>query len=594
MLRVIGFCLIVLSVFGLSTVFINQSIPAWKTNTKNILSQTEIAGTVPQNWEILSQKSQQELPWFYPFSSVKKIIKEAETLVKNTHNFKESFSLDFDFQSGEIDPGKFNELFVFLNDSQESLNLIQKKIDRLPVFLLSEAEQNNLNQKKVVLKETLNYLEDLNRFEEILAKYIKEESRVLILLQNQNEPRSTGGFAGSLIMFDFSDQKITWDFLDIYALDRLVPIDSQLDAPEFFHNLSTKISLRDANFWPNFATSSQEYQRLFEASGQKSPDTIIAINLNSVKEILKLTGAVEIPKWDLTLNSHNFDLVLQFIIEAKLMGRFQVKEPIEIFAKTLLSPERLKQITLEDWAAFDLESFKKQKNILAYSASPELQDLFQKWNIDGLVKPRLDADNFLHVDFISIGANKSDKFVWTKIGHNSEIDQNGTVLNTLKIKRTHALKANEIQDLLGTNNLSPNVKDQLTPDILWKLGAGQNRTVMRAFVPRSASLFESYSPTGPINEKISDDKQFKIWEIPINVLPGESGEITLTYMTKASRGSVGWRPYYFQLMGTPAQNKASFLKTISTKNGGAFTAVTQNIGRPTQLINQNYRTVIEF
>ena len=53
-----------------------------------------------------------------------------------------------------------------------------------------------------------------------------------------------------MVIIDFNEEQVSWDFKDIYAIDRLIQEKDQLPAPDFFHNLSKNTSLRDANFWP--------------------------------------------------------------------------------------------------------------------------------------------------------------------------------------------------------------------------------------------------------------------------------------------------------------------------------------------------------
>ena len=164
----------------------------------------------------------------------------------------------------------------------------------------------------------------------------------------------------------------------------------------------------------------------------------------------------------------------------------------------------------------------------------------------------------------------------------------------MTITRNHALKANEINELLGTNLWSENVRALLDEELLWTLGAGQNRTMIRVNVPRDAELISQQNPSGDITQSMSSDNQFKIFNIPSYVLPGEKIDIELSYTTKINDGSHNWRPYYLQMSGTPARGKTSFLSSISTKELGSFSAETYNIGRPIDLIDQEFRAVINF
>ncbi len=594
MFRLLGLLMVVVSIFGLSFQFINAKIPAWKNTTNELLIQAEQAGFDPLAWQAVVQHSREDLPRVYPFSRVQNVLQEASDLVFLVNQFQDDFSVSFSLESQTIAPDDLRQFFALLGQSDRSLKKIIKNLKSLPAWALDEETLAQYQARMAWLEYLQTQVQDAQTFEAVFNGFLKKEERVLLLLQNQNEPRSTGGFAGSLVQFSFSEAEITWKFLDVYSLDRLVPGEAQLAAPDFFKPLSQTISLRDANFWPDFPTSAQAYQKFLKAAGQPVPSTVVAINLNTIREILRFTPPVSIDKWDIALDQYNFDVVLQFLLASQITGRYNVKAPVEIFAKELFKKENLAEINWQDWALFDGKEFLDTKNILAYSSNDELQRLFQKWNLAGIFQINPEADNFLHFDFVSVGANKSEKFVWTKLEHDSDIQADGTVLNTLRIRRTHALKANEIQDLLGVNQLSENVKSLLNPDLLWILGAGENRTVLRVWVPREAVLLGAKNPSGSVRWR--EDKLLGefYYEVPLNVLPGETLEAELQYLTSLGRGSVGWRPYYLQLLGTPGRDKSTLITTISTGENGSFTASTENLGRPAKLVDQDFRAVVEF
>lgn len=594
MFRLLGFFLVVFSVFGLSYQFVNQQLPGWKTRTIELLEQAESAGLDPEAWREVTTRADEELPWFYPFSRVQSMIREASDLVFLVSEFQQDFSVNFSFESRTIDPQDLRQLFALLGQSDRSLQRIIRDVRALPDWALDEPLRSQYSARLAWLEYLSTQIQDAQSFEAVFDGFLAQNERVLLLLQNQNEPRSTGGFAGSLVQFQFGEAQITWKFLDIYELDRLVPGPAQKAAPDWFGGLSQTISLRDANWWPDFPTSAREYQRLLKAAGQPEPSTIVAINLNTIKTLMEFLPPVELRKWDLVLDEHNFDVGLQFLVEGKVTGRFDVKAPVEIFTRQLLSPDNLKRLNWGAWSQFDLKDFVAQKNLLAYSSHSGLQRLFVKWGLAGEFKVKREVDNFLHFDFVSVGANKSEKFVWTKLEHDSEIGRDGTVINTLNIKRTHALAPGELNNLLGTSRLSPNVAALIDDDLRWKLGAGQNRTMLRVWVPREAVLLGAKNPSGLVKWREDEALGRFYFEVPLYVSPGETLNAQLRYQTRISRGSVGWRPYHLELLGTPGRDKTTLITTISTEADGQFSAATQNLGRPTPLIDQDFRAVVEF
>lgn len=594
MFRLLGFVLVVLSIFGLSYEFLNGAVPRYKIATVELLAQAEDAKLDLGKWETVVKDSRDKLPRVYPFSRVQNVLQEAADLVFLATEFQQEFSVNFSLEAKTLDPNDLRQFFALLGQTDRSLQRILKNLRSLPAWAMSEATREQYSAQLAWLEYLQTQVQDAQTFQEVFNGFLANEESVLLLLQNQNEPRSTGGFAGSLVQFNFSKTQITWDFLDIYELDRLVPGKAQLAAPEFFHGLSQTISLRDANFWPDFPTSARSYQKFFKAAGQPVPSTVVAINLNTIKELLALTPPVALNKWGFTLDEYNFDIVLQFLVESKITGRYNVKAPVELFAAQLFNPETLSTLSWKDWAGFDLDNFIATKNVLAYSSHKELQRLFIKWKLAGEMKVDPAADNYLHFDFVSVGANKSEKFVWTALEHDSDIQANGTVINTLKIKRSHALRPGELEDLLGLNQLSQNVRDLMTDDLMWKLGAGQNRTVLRVWVPRESVLLKAHNPSGAVRWREDRALGEFYYEVPLNVSPGESLQAQLQYTTRLGRGSVGWRPYHLQLLGTPGRDKTSLITTISTESTGAFTAATENLGRPTALVDQDFRSVVEF
>ena len=198
------------------------------------------------------RQSREDLPRVYPFSRVQNVLQEASDLVFLANEFQEEFSVSFSLESQTIDPNDLAQFFALLGQSDRSLKKILKDLNSLPAWALDPDTKEQYRNRIAWLEYLQEQLQDAQRFEAVFNGFLKNEERILLLLQNQNEPRSTGGFAGSLVLFNFKPDNITWQFLDTYALDRLVPGEVQLEAPEFFKGLSQTISLRDANFWPTF------------------------------------------------------------------------------------------------------------------------------------------------------------------------------------------------------------------------------------------------------------------------------------------------------------------------------------------------------
>lgn len=588
-MRILIIIFLVLGTYAGSDFLLNKKIPKWKTQLFEIMEEAKEIS--PEKIAELARLSNEKFPNVFPFSCIQSIFSEASLIFQEIEKMKK---INFVFSEKNVEISCLFSFFENLKNIEKSLINIEKNISRIPNFLLDENQKIKKNQVLERVYFAQEIVEDCLKFEKIVRGFSEKNERVLILLQNQNEPRSTGGFVGSFVLLDFEKDRLFWKFSDIYGFDRRVLLKDQFEAPLFFHNLSQKISLRDANFWPDFSVSAQKYQHFFESIGEKSPQIVLAINLNSIAEVLKITGPVMIDRWQFELNESNFDLILQFLVESKITGRFEVKKPVQIFAEGLFSKIKEANINFNSLSSFDWKLFLKQKNLLAFSDNKTLQKLFEKWRIDGKLRAKKGVDNFLYFDFLSVGANKSEKFMWSKFWHDSLIMKDGIVRNTLSLRRTHSLRSGEIESLLGWQLLPQNVKDLMNEELLWKLGMGENRMVLRVYVPLDAKLVSYENLGGKITQAISENKEFKIFEIPMNVLPGESLETNLSYETKINRGSQNWRPYFLQVGGTSGINQSSFMETISTEQAGKFSAETLNIGKPVPLVDLDFRALVEF
>lgn len=565
-------------------------MPSWKSSAKDILALAQTAGVSQEQWNEIEKKAQ-EIPRIYPANALHNSIEEVNEIFVQLQQIESTFST-FDMEEKSLEIQTIYQLFTHIKSIGASVKAVDQNVASIPDFLLDadqKSQKQLLRSKLKTLRMAFDQLDILHR---VVEDFQNNEERVLILLQNQNEPRPTGGFTGSILILDFSDNMLRWEFKDIYALDRKVPEDSMIPAPDFFHNLSTKISLRDANISPDFKISSQLYQTFFEAAGEKVPGTIVGVNLNLVRELLKFSGPITFEKWNVTANQYNFDMVLSFLVESKISGRFGVKDPVLEFINKILEPSRWKLLDIESLMAWDWQSFLKQKNILAYSDNKKLQKLIELWKLDGSMNALKESDNFMWVDFVSVGANKTEKFMWTKLWHDSFILPNGKVMNTVEIQRRHNLQPGELERLLETENWFENIKDQLNGEMRWKLAEGQNRTVLRLFVPTDSRLITQNNPSGEITQSFAGEIDAKVFEVPMYVSPGEKNTTTIVYETSLKRGSNNWRPYLFQLGTTPGKLQTTFLKTISAE--GPFSAETLNIGKPLPIQDSEYRSVVDF
>ena len=244
----------------------------------------------------------------------------------------------------------------------------------------------------------------------ILKHFAEGEKTLLILLQNSDELRATGGFMGSYVLLHFNSGNLGEIVVeDIYDADGQVK--EYFEPPsgvEEFLSGGKGWRLPDANWHADFALSSQDALRFFALANRSHIDGVVAINLPLVKSILAISGPIQLIDQDKVLSEANVSQVLRADRDSFFAGSTAKKDTLSQaitqlkLAVVKLSLEEKKQL-LEQ-----LRQHVLQGNILAYFPRQELQSLAQSLNLSGrLGPPILEPDTHFYYPLESnVGINK--------------------------------------------------------------------------------------------------------------------------------------------------------------------------------------------
>ncbi len=254
-----------------------------------------------------------------------------------------------------------------------------------------------------------------------------EEKTYLFLLENNTELRPTGGFIGTYGILKMADGEIKEFKTDnIYNLDR--PSEGELDvdppAPLVKYLKADKWYLRDSNWSPDFPTAARQaewfYNEEYKKMAGKDPeelDGVIAITPELIKELLKLTGSVEIA--GLSFNSDNFMDTLQHFVEIGYIERGISEEDRKEVINSMAGEikQRLLALPYSQWReVLDIvESALEEKHILIYEKDHNLAGLIREHNWDGRVMGA-DVDYLMVVD-ANLASLKTDDKVDRSIGY---------------------------------------------------------------------------------------------------------------------------------------------------------------------------------
>jgi hypothetical protein len=260
--------------------------------------------------------------------------------------------------------------------------------------------------------------------------------KFLFLFQNNQEMRATGGFIGSYGLLDISNGRVRNFFIDgIFNPDG--QLQEKVVPPLPIQKVSAAWSLHDSNWFPDFPTSAKEAIVFYEKTGGPTTDGVFTLTPTVLQKLLEITGPIEMKEYDVVLDSKNFVEKTQYEVEVDY-------DKVENKPKKILSD--LAPIILDKlFSAKDLKTIVKtldvmvealnQKQILIFSQNQDLQKMISKEGWSGEVLPS--QGDYVSVINTNINGFKTDGVISEKIEHEAEIQNDGTVVDTLTITRKH-------------------------------------------------------------------------------------------------------------------------------------------------------------
>lgn len=261
----------------------------------------------------------------------------------------------------------------------------------------------------------------------------------LILLQNDTELRANGGFFGSYTVITIDKSQPTIRFQDIYVPDG--QIQGHVDPPEPIQQAFRQgwFRLRDTDWDPNFPTTATTIRWFFDKGNEITPDLLITLPLSTIQDILTITGPIEVPQYNLTLNADNIFLTLQNLIEQDFFpGSTQKKDVLTATGETLIN--KLTSLKPQQYLSIInilLDSL-KQQNILFNSTQPQIQTIFSQYNWAGELKPASCSTTPCLPDTLTIietnlGANKANYYLNRHTTHDITVDTDNPYILTHQI-----------------------------------------------------------------------------------------------------------------------------------------------------------------
>lgn len=311
---------------------------------------------------------------------------------------------------------------------QADLDTAAVNLERIPKFSVLYPiykQIEDLRTKVEAGREVLLALRPWLRLSPVLAGY-PEPSRFLLLLQNNDELRPTGGFLGTYGILELSGGEIkTLVTEDTYHLDMPVK-DSLNTTPPLVLKTYLKVDkwfLRDSNWSPDWPTAAKDIQFVYreELNLLKQSDPgfsgVVGITPDLISDLIKLTGPITVKGQE--YNQDNFQKLLQYNVEVAYkddnISSWDRKEIINDIIKELKDRLMAMPLSRVQDLVLILERNLEQKNILVYFNNPIYQDQINDLSWAGRVK-KVKGDYLMVVD-ANLAAFKSDAVMVKSINY---------------------------------------------------------------------------------------------------------------------------------------------------------------------------------
>lgn len=297
---------------------------------------------------------------------------------------------------------------------------------------------------------------DSGRFGDFLDSLLRllespGERHILVLFENSSELRPGGGFLGSYAEVVLKEGSIqSMEVRDINDADR--EFDEKIVPPKPLQAIATRWRAADANWFFDYSLSSKKVIQFMEKSKKYRNSSItfdgaIAVSPNVVRDILEITGPVQLSGRSGAINKDNFLLEIQKEVQAGQAGSTNSRQAEKNAPKKIL--EELTPVLLDKLS--NLQGDEKKipflkfgewlagKDLMLYFKEPGLENFFDFYNVSGKVfeLPRNFNGDYLAVVNANIGGGKTDLFVKQKMFFKTQLNLDGTASDELTLLREH-------------------------------------------------------------------------------------------------------------------------------------------------------------
>jgi len=416
------------------------------------------------------------------------------------------------------------ELGDLLNKTEYILASNQANIKKLPTLQPFSSLNLAFRFLKTHNQDIFNTVSRANNFVSILNNSLglSKPHTILLLIQNNNEIRATGGFIGLLGFLEVDNAQIkSLEFRDIYDFDG--SFEGLSNVPIEFQDDNQKLFIRDFNFSPDFPAVATQIEKFLQQSKAPSFETIVSINHNVFSQLGPFIDEVKINN-----NTYKFskdlDFILSFLVESKAHGDSSSKNKISEMLSSL--PNKILQSASPEKLVKFLLSQIESRNIQVYSKNTTLDKALSDLDFRQDLS-HLEPFAQMHT-FNSVSGTKGDRFIDRHMTFlHTFNDTHVTTEVTINLEHTYTDQTEWLlNSLLKSYDLNP-----MRGDIRYILGRGDYQAFIRSYLPEGSKLIDSdlkfFEVADPYNSRQNQVAGF-------GITPDKITRFSFTYQTPIS------------------------------------------------------------
>ncbi|MGQ9626556.1 MAG: DUF4012 domain-containing protein [Anaerolineae bacterium] len=374
----------------------------------------------------------------------------------------------------------------------------------------------------------LPFLEAAVRFPSLLPTLMGTSGprRYLILIQNEDEARATGGFISAVGLLRLErGQAHVEEFMDSYAIDNPEAIRPPPPEPLARYMGAGAWFLRDVNWSPDFPTTARAAIELYRLDRGIEVDGVVAVNLAALRYVLEATGPIPVEAYGEEVGVENaISLLRRYWVsprpgapltpEEESQWWFHRKDFMGALFQAMV--DRLgESLSFEEVSALARALWRslREKHLLIYFEEPESQSLLEETGFAATLRP-CKGDCLMVVDS-NMGFNKADALVEKEVEYSIFLGE-GRVRGQAKLTYRHRGKR-KVEECRQEARYGASY-EEMTERCYWNY--------VRLYVPLRSRLV-SFQP-GDV-EDIFMEGEHQVFAAFFVLAPGEEKQLTFTY-----------------------------------------------------------------